>query len=200
MCSGCAAAKSPGTREPVATIGQMTYVGALPSGPEGRLQLYALPRGGSYRWADAARHFTGAAQVGDSVTDSDARADVSQILRLHGWREVADGEQPQFELAVGRYERIVHWLAQAPGERIQVARDPRACERLPRAERDRCLDPVVNGSAVRMRSTETRYAFAIVRIEDQATAWWIAPDQKVIQRYTLEMIQRGIEGETAFGH
>ena len=199
MLAGCAAKSPAGESARVVTANGTTVIGTLPSGPEGRLMLQALPRGGVYRWVDASQHFTGVPQVKDSADAADTRANASLILRLHGWREAAPNEEPAYELAVGRYERVVQWLSRGPGERVQTQRNPQRCEQLPPAQRQLCLDPAVASTDLHRRTVETRFAFAVVRLADQATAWWIAPDQKGIPRLTLELIQRGTEGETAFG-
>lgn len=48
-----------------------------------------------------------------------------------------------------------------------------------------------------VRGTDIRLAFAIVRLSDRATVWWISPVESEIQIATLRLLQVGAESPPA---
>lgn len=183
-----------------------TIFGTLPVGPTDREVLTALPSFGTYRWGRPGAHFAGTTPEEDAATQTfeahELRMDASEVLRAHGWREARDGELPMFELAVARYERTAEWYESQPDPRGRIpVQNP--CRLRPVAQRANCIDPLPRDYPpiqVLQRGTDARLAFAIVRIEDRATAWWIAPRRIDLQRLTLELLQTGVSsnpGDTA---
>lgn len=171
--------------------------GALPEGPQGRPRLRALPTVATYRWSLPSSHFTGVTALEDSASVTfdahENRAFASEVLRLNGWSEAAPGTAPDFELAILRIERTAEWQEQRPDPRGQMP-NPKPCRNLPVAQRSVCVDPPPRDYPpvnVTVRGTDVRFAFAIVRRSDRATAWWVSPVESAIQIATLRLLQAG---------
>lgn len=189
------------TVRPVA-LGEIITTGALPLGPLDRDQLTALPKDATYRWGEPHTHFGSHPQPADDDPPSpraveDLRADATLILRLHGWRAVSSGEEAQFELAIARYERTVQWLERV-GDAPPQRPDPRQCAHLGRSQRVRCENPEPQPVSRPRRDVQNHFAFAIVRVRDRATAWWITPHQKDLSLFTLDLLRAGAGIGTAF--
>lgn len=174
-----------------------TVYGTLPEGPRGRPVLRALPTVAAYRWAVPSAHFTGVTPAEDSASMTfDAHASrtfASEVLRMNGWSEAATGTAPEFELAILRIERTAEWQEQRPDPRGQMP-NPNPCRNLPPAQQSLCVEPPPRDYppiSVTVRGTDVRFAFAIVRLADRATAWWISPVESEIQIATLRLLQAG---------
>ena len=193
---------TPTPRRTTIVDGRSIY-GALPEGPVGRPVLRALPTVATYRWGRPGAHFSGVTAVEDSLSATFAaheqRAFASEVLRLNGWREAAPGTEPDFELTVLRVERNAEWTELRPDPRGQVP-DPNTCRNRPAAQRANCIEPMPRDYPplrVRVRGSDVRFAFAIVRLTDRATAWWISPVESEIQIATLRLLTAGAEAPPA---
>ncbi|HRN52772.1 MAG TPA: hypothetical protein PK788_04710 [Gemmatimonadaceae bacterium] len=181
----------------VTTVDGRTVFGTIPEGPADRAVLRALPTTATYRWGLPSAHFTGVTPEEDSLSQTFAahelRAFSSEVLRINGWQEAATGTTPEFELAVLRVERTAEWLESRPDPRGQMP-DRNSCRNRPTAQRTNCVEPMPRDYppiTVKMRGTDVRFAFAIVRLADRATVWWISPVQSEIQIATLRLLQAG---------
>lgn len=180
-----------------------TVFGTLPEGPVGRASLRALPTSATYRWGLPSAHFTGVTPAEDSASQTFAahelRTFASEVLRINGWREAAAGAAPEFELAVVRIERLAEWHESRPDPRPQPP-DPQSCRNKPPAQRANCVEPMPRtppSIRVLVRGVDVRFAFAIVRLSDRATAWWISPVESAIQIATLRLLQAGTDAAPA---
>lgn len=175
-----------------------TIYGVLPTGPTDRAVLRALPTVATYRWGYPSAHFSGVSAEDDSASVSFAAHELrrysSEVLRLNGWREAGEGEAAEFELAVMRVERTAEWKERRQDPRVRGP-DPNSCRNKPAAQRANCIEPMPREAPtvlITVRGTEVRHAFAIVRLRDGATAWWVSPQQSEIQIATLRLLQAGI--------
>jgi hypothetical protein len=193
---------TPSVRRTTLVDGRTIY-GMLPAGPLDRPLLRALPTVATYRWGLPGDHFEGVSAAEDSASQTFAahehRAFASEVLRLNGWREAPAGTEPDFELAVARVERSAEWKETRPDPRGQMP-NPDTCRNRPAAQRNLCVEPMPRDYppvTVTVRGTDVRYAFAIVRVSDRATAWWISPVPSEIQIATLRLLQAGAEAPPA---
>lgn len=180
-----------------------TIYGTLPAGPVDRPVLRTLPTVATYRWVRSSAHFTGVTPAEDSASQRfeahEARAFSSEVLRLNGWREAPAGTPADFELAVLRVERSAEWQETRPDPRGQMP-DPNSCRNRPASQRTICVEPMPRDYPpirVTVRGTDVRFAFAIVRVADRATAWWISPVESEIQIATLRLLQAGADAPPA---
>jgi hypothetical protein len=180
-----------------AAVDGRTIFGTLPEGPQGRPLLRALPTVATYRWGLPGAHFSGVTPAEDSASLTFAshadRAFASEVLRLNGWSEAAPGTEPEFELSILRVERTAEWQESRPDPRGQMP-DPNSCRSRPTAQRTNCVEPMARDYPpikVTVRGTDVRFAFAIERRSDRATAWWISPVESEIQIATLRLLQAG---------
>lgn len=180
-----------------------TVFGTIPEGPVDRAALRALPTVATYRWALPSAHFSGVMPAEDSASVSFAahedRSFASEVLRLNGWREAATESAAQFEITVLRVERTAEWLETRPDPRPPLP-DRNSCRNLPRAQRANCVEPMPQDRPpirVRQRGLDVRYAVAIVRLQDRASAWWISPVQSEIQIAILRLLTAGAESPPA---
>lgn len=180
-----------------------TVFGALPEGPIDRPVLRALPTTATYRWGLPSAHFTHVTPAEDSLSQTFAahqlRAFSSEVLRINGWSEAPPGTEPEFELAVLWVERTAEWQESRPDPRGQMP-DRNSCRNRPTAQRTNCVEPLPRDYPpinVTVRGTDIRLAFAIVRLSDRATVWWISPVESEIQIATLRLLQVGAESPPA---
>lgn len=176
-----------------------TIYGQIPTGPMDRGILRTLPTVATYRWGLPSAHFSGVSADEDAASLTFAaheqRLFASEVLRLNGWHEAPAGSAPQFELAVLRIARTAEWQETRADPRGQMP-DPNSCANRPPAQRNLCVEPMPRDYPpikVTVRGTSVRFAFAIVRLEDRATAWWISPLPSEIQIATLRLLQAGAE-------
>ena len=183
-----------------------TVFGTLPQGPMDRPLLRALPTVATYRWALPGTHFTDVTPAEDSASLTSAahedRTFASEVLRLNGWREAARDSTPAYEIAVLRVERTAEWQETRPDPRGQMP-DGNSCRNRPTAQRANCVEPPPRDYPplrVTVRGLDVRYAVAIVRLADRATAWWISPVQSEIQIATLRLLTAGAAAPPALPH
>lgn len=183
-----------------------TVFGTIPEGPVDRAVLRALPTVATYRWALPSAHFSNVLPAEDSASLSFAahedRTFASEVLRLNGWREAAADSAPQFEITVLRVERSAEWQETRPDPRPPIP-DRNSCRDLPTAQRTNCVEPMPQDRPpirVTQRGLDVRFAVAIVRLEDRATAWWISPVKSEIQIATLRLLTAGAESPPALPH
>lgn len=183
-----------------------TVFGTLPQGPTDRPLLRALPTVATYRWALPGAHFSGVTPAEDSASLTFAahedRAFAAEVLRLNGWREAARDSAPAYEIAVLRVERTAEWQELRPDPRGQIP-DRNSCRNRPTAQRANCIEPMPRDYPpirVTVRGLDVRYAVAIVRLADRATAWWISPVQSEIQIATLRLLTAGAAAPPALLH
>lgn len=201
--AACGKTLSTPTPRRATVVDGRTVFGTLPDGPADRVPLRALPTTATYRWGLPSAHFTGITPAEDSVSQTFAAHELrtfsSEVLRINGWTEAPAGTEPEFELAVVRVERLAEWVESRADPRPQPP-DPRSCRNRPAAQRANCVEPMPRDPPpikVTVRGVDIRLAFAIVRLSDRATAWWISPVESAIQIATLRLLQAGADAPPA---
>lgn len=164
-----------------------------PTATSGRPRLDSLPFGARYRWADPSTVFTGLSpdeiERSMSFASHETRRLFIAVLDANGWREVPDSAD--FELVVGAVSRTYESVGSVPNPRNDAPHDPcvgqspRRCVPQPRPQ----YPPI----SVRQSVTDLRRLFAVVRLRDSSTRWWIAPHGKEgeVSIALLQMLRNG---------
>lgn len=147
-------------------------------GPETTF-LTALPPEATYAWVRPSTVFSGLSSSDDARVMTDAlasfRSSGELVLRESGWR-AAPIDSAQFRLAAVVVERTQ--------QQVRYVEDPRN-ERAPRQRcpvalgtaKSTCVEPEARRKYPRIRTvekfTEYKAGYAIVRVSDGASQWWI---------------------------
>lgn len=167
----------------------------VPTGPTDRARLDTLPHGARFRWADPRRVFAGLSdrdvERAMSFEAHEERLFFLAVLDANGWRAVPDSAE--YELVVARSSRALTQTISTPDPRNQERIDPCAGQ-LPqncRRPREIVYPPRVTRETV----TEIRQLYAVVRLRDGATRWWIVlgPDPGNVPIALLQMLRNGQE-------
>ncbi|MBX3132643.1 MAG: hypothetical protein KF689_04570 [Gemmatimonadaceae bacterium] len=181
--AGCSRATRTGAAPPV------------PVGPTDRIRLDTLPYGARFRWADPRSVFAG-------VSDRDVERAMSfeaheqrrfflAVLDANGWRAVPDSAE--YALVALKSTRAIRNVTFVPDPRNEERPDPCAGQ-LPQ----NCRPPrQIHYPPRRVveDQTEVRQLYAVVRLRDGATRWWIVLGENPggVPVALLQMLRNGHE-------
>jgi hypothetical protein len=170
--TACRRSASPGPGSPPGT-NAASVQSPLPSGPTDRRLLDTLPPSALFRWADPRSVFSGLSESdverAMSFDAHEQRRFLVAVLDASGWRAVPDSAE--FELVAAKSTRTLWRNVSTPDPRNEgyvdpcIGQLPQHCRRPPRV--------VYPPRVTRESTTELRQLFAVVRLRDGATRWWI---------------------------
>lgn len=184
LCCAMVACGSPLRRMPAERPAgvQSAQLGRMPIGPTERPVLRSIPQVSSYRWGRPSAHFLGLSATEDSLAMTFAAHELrsfgASVLRTNGWQESADSGSANFEFSIVEFERHIEETTRRDGARPAMRPEEWSrCRALPPAQRANCVEPppppARPGEPITGIATQRLVAFAIVRLSDSATAWWI---------------------------
>jgi hypothetical protein len=192
----CASPRQPAGVQPTGGA-QEEQLGRMPLGPAERARLRALPQVSTYRWGTPSAHFRGLSAAEDSMASTfnarDLRDFGASVLRANGWYAAGDSVAPLYELSIVSFERPMQQLTQREQTPPQLRPEEWSrCRRLPAAQRANCVEPPPPPSPqpqlVRTMGAHRFFAFAIVRLSDSATAWWIVPRREDLLTLQMQLL------------
>lgn len=159
----------------------------MPLGPSSRERLRALPQVATYRWGAPSTHFRGITPAEDSAAAAfsahELRTFGASVLRTNGWYEATQSVPAEYELSIVSFERSVAQTVDVVRTGPQPVTRPEEwsrCARVPPAQRSTCVEPMPQTTPTTTRTDRVRTvvpqrftAFAIMRLADSSTVWWI---------------------------